>query len=255
MSGSNCICVATVLLETGMIEMQEPYTTIRFDMPAGLVTARATCRDGKCERVELNMNASYLHAQEIPVKTQNHGEIIVDIAFGGIFYALIEVSQTGLEITPENARQLVSIGSEVQRALKEIVEVIHPENDQLRDIAYAMFIGRDREGVLNGATILPPGRIDRSPCGTGNSARMALMYERGEIKPGDSYLARSIIGSEFELSMLGSSKVGSFDAVLPCVSGRGWIHGIHQIGLDPSDPFPLGYHVSDCWGDATDLLL
>ena len=254
MSGSNCICVATVLLETGMIEMQEPQTVIRFDMPAGLVIATADCRNGKCERVSLAMTASFVHSLDNRVSTDNFGDIQVDIAFGGVFYGLIDIAQTGLSIDPGDARKLVALGTEVHRALNQSVEVVHPENDQLNGISYTMFIGRDASGTANGATILPPGRIDRSPCGTGNSARMALLHQRGEISVGERYSARSIIGSEFELTLLGTDKVAGIDAVLPQVSGRGWIHGIHQIGIDPDDPYPEGYQVADCWGDGLDLL-
>ncbi|MFT5218213.1 MAG: proline racemase [Planctomycetota bacterium] len=253
MSGSNCICVATVLLETGTIEMKEPQTTIRFDMPAGVVSVTADCKNGKCERVHIDMNPSFVYREGVKVKTKSFGEIEVDIAFGGIFYGLIDIAQTRQQIIASDARQLVAIGTEVHRALNQSVEVVHPENKHLKGIAYTMFVGRDATGVYNGATILPPGRIDRSPCGTGNSARMALLHQRGELTVGDSYTARSIIGSEFNLTLLATTLVGRQPGVLPRVSGRAWIHGIHQIGIDPDDPYPLGYQVSDCWGDGLDL--
>lgn len=254
MSGSNCICTATVLLETGMITMQEPQTTIRFDMPAGLVTATADCKDGKCERVYLQMNPSFVHDLGVTVETEDFGKATVDIAFGGVFYALIDAKQFGLSITPDNARQLVAIGSSIHRKLNQSLEVVHPEQENLKGIAYTMFVDRDDHGKLTGATILPPGRIDRSPCGTGNSARMAVMLERGEIQVGDEYSAYSIIDSRFDMKVLGTTEVAGKIAVLPQVSGRGWIHGIHQIGVHPTDPYQQGYAVADCWGDAFDLL-
>lgn len=254
MSGSNCICTATVLLETGMIEMQEPQTTIRFDMPAGLVTAVADCKNGKCERVHLDMTPSFVHDLDVIVETQSFGKLTVDIAFGGVFYALIDVKQCGLSITPEHARQLVAIGSEVHRKLNQSMNVVHPEQAHLNGIAYTMLVDRDESDKLTGATILPPGRIDRSPCGTGNSARMAVMLERGEIKVGDTYSAYSIIDSRFDMTVLGTTQVADKTAVLPRVAGRGWIHGIHQIGVHPTDPYPQGYAVADCWGEAFDLL-
>lgn len=253
MSGSNCICVATVMLETGILPMQEPSTTIRFDMPAGLVTATADCKNGKCERVHLDMNPSYVHQLDLEVETE-YGIIKVDIAFGGIFYGLIDVKQLNLEIIPENARKLVEIGCAVHRAINASTEIIHPEQPNLKGLAYTMMVGRNVDGSLVGATVLPPGRLDRSPCGTGNSARMAVMHARGEIQPGDQYSAYSIIGSRFDMTFSGVTEVAGRLAVLPKVSGRGWIHGIHQIGLDPSDPYPQGYSVADCWGDAYDLL-
>lgn len=254
MSGSNCICVTTVLLETGILEMQEPVTTVKLDMPAGLITATAQCKDGKCERVELDMNPSFVHSLDVNVQTEQFGELSVDIAFGGIFYALVDCAQLGIEISRENAKKIVEIGCEVQRQLNRHHQIVHPENDQLKGIAYTMLIDRGPQGELRGATVLPPGRVDRSPCGTGNSARMAVMLERGEIAVGDTYSAYSIIGSRFDMTVAGTTEVAGKTAVLPKVSGRGWIHGIHQIGVDPSDPYQEGYSVADCWGDAYDLV-
>ncbi|WDE07192.1 proline racemase family protein [Thalassomonas viridans] len=254
MSGSNCICTTTVLLETGILPMQEPQTRVTFDMPAGLVTATADCKDGKCQRVELTMNPSFVHSLDVEVETESFGTLKVDVAFGGIFYALIDCKQLGIDITPENARKLVEIGSEVQRQLNRQQEIVHPENDQLKGISYAMLVDKTQDGKLVGATVLPPGRLDRSPCGTGNSARMAVMYARGEIEVGDAYSAYSVIGSRFDISFTGVTEVAGKTAVLPKVAGRGWIHGFHQIGVDPSDPYPQGFSLSDCWGEADDLL-
>jgi proline racemase len=254
MSGSNCICVATVMLETGMLPMREPETVIRFDMPAGLVVANAICSDGKCERVALDMTPSYVEALDLAVETSSYGTVRADIAFGGVFYGLIDPKAFGLCIAPKNARQLVAIGSEVHRALSKAVAVAHPEIPGVQGIAYVMFVDRRDDGDLVGATILPPGRVDRSPCGTGNSARLAVMLARGEVDPGQTLTARSIIDSSFQVTCVGTTQVAGRAAVLPRVSGRAWIHGMHQIGVDPDDPYPLGYAVGDCWGEAFDLL-
>ncbi len=254
MSGSNCICVTTVLLETGILEMKEPQTVVRFDMPAGLITATAQCHEGKCERVELDMNPSFVHSLDVKVETEKYGTLTVDIAFGGIFYALIDCAQLGISIERKDAKKIVEIGCEVHRQLNKKHHIVHPLNDQLNGIAYTMLIDKGPDQELRGATVLPPGRIDRSPCGTGNSARMAVMLARGEVAVGDSYSAYSIIGSRFEMQVAGVTEVAGKVAVLPKVSGRGWIHGIHQIGVDPSDPYQEGYSVADCWGDADDLV-
>ncbi|NRA21712.1 MAG: proline racemase family protein [Oceanospirillaceae bacterium] len=254
MSGSNCICVTTVLLETGILEMQEPQSIVRFDMPAGLITATAACKDGKCERVELDMNPSFVHALDVVVATPNYGDIVVDIAFGGVFYALVDCAQLGISIERKNAKKIVEIGCEVHRLLNQHQQIVHPENDQLKGIAYAMLIDKGPENELRGATVMPPGRIDRSPCGTGNSARMAVMHARGEIAVGDKYSAYSIIGSRFDMTFAGLTIIAGKPAVLPKVSGRAWIHGMHQIGVDPSDPYQHGYSLADCWGDADDLV-
>ncbi|MDB5613960.1 MAG: proline racemase, partial [Devosia sp.] len=132
--------------------------------------------------------------------------------------------------------------------------IAHPEIEAIKGISYTMFVSHNAAGELKGATIMPPGRIDRSPCGTGNSARLAVAAARGLAKPGDRFTARSIIDSTFEVTYAGDTTVGGRPAVQPIISGRGWIHGIHQIGVDPTDPYQLGYSVSDTWGDAFDLL-
>jgi proline racemase len=254
MSGSNSICLVTVLLETGMIEMQEPETIVTLDTPAGLVRARATCKDGKCERVTLEMTLSYADQLDVVVEVEGLGEITVDISFGGIFYALIDPAQFGLKISPENARKLVDLGSRIHRAVNDQLDIRHPLLEGLEGISYVMFVGHDDDGVMKGATILPPGRIDRSPCGTGNSARLAVMAERGQVEVGQTLTARSIIDSEFQVEVVAEEAIAGRRGILPRISGRGWIHGVHQIGVDPSDPYPLGYMVADCWGDAFDLL-
>lgn len=254
MSGSNSICLVTVLLETGMLPMTEPETIVRIDTASGLVTARAQCRNGKCERVTLEMTPSYADRLDAVVDVEGLGKIKLDIGYGGIFYALIDPAQLGLEIRPEQARKLVEAGSAVHRAVNAQLEIAHPEIEAMRGISYTMFVSRNAEGQLKGATIMAPGRIDRSPCGTGNSARLAVAAARGLAKPGDTFTARSIIDSTFEVSYDRDTTIAGRPAVVPKISGRGWIHGIHQIGIDPSDPYPRGFSVADTWGDAFDLL-
>lgn len=254
MSGSNCICVVTVLLETGLIPMQEPETIVRLDMPSGLVTARAECADGKCERVHLDMNPSFVEALDTPVAVPDLGTVHMDIAFGGVYYGLIDVRQLDLSIEPSRARDLVDIGSRIHRAARNQISLNHPVSPELNVLSYVMFVDRRADGDLVGATIMPPGRIDRSPCGTGNSARLAVRHARGEASIGDVSTARSIIDSAFQVTLKEEITIGGRKAIIPQISGRGWIHGIHQIGIDPTDPYPQGFKVSDCWGDAFDLL-
>lgn len=253
MSGSNAICVTTALLETGAIAMKEPETVVRLDTAAGLVTATATCRAGKCERVRLAMNPSFVHDLDVTVDVEGIGKVRCDIAFGGVFYALIDPRPLGLAIEPDQARALVQAGIATHRALNRKLAIRHPEMPAIEGIAYTMFVDRDDEGLL-GATVMPPGRLDRSPCGTGNSARLAVRHARGEAKPGERVLARSVIRSRFEVGFLGTSTVAGRQAVLPEIVGRGWIHGLHHVGVDPSDPYPLGYKLADIWGDGFDLL-
>jgi proline racemase len=254
MSGSNSICVVTVLLETGIVAMQEPETIVHLDTPAGLVKAVATCKDGKCVSVSLDMSPSFVDQLDALVEVEGLGKITLDIAFGGIFYALIDPSQFGMAITPASARDLADIAMRIHRAVDAQLEIVHPTLPAIKGISYTMFTGRDENGDLRGATVLPPGRFDRSPCGTGNSARLACMTARGEAKVGSRFTARSIIDSKFDVEIVGVTDVAGRPAILPRITGRGWMHGFHQVGLDPTDPFPQGYAVADCWGNGMDLL-
>jgi proline racemase len=141
-----------------------------------------------------------------------------------------------------------------QTVLNRTIEVVHPEIPEIRGISYTMMLDWSDDGAPVGATILPPGRIDRSPCGTGNAARMALRHARGEVRPGERVTARSIIGSKFDVELVSETRVGNRKAVMTRISGRSWIHGLHQIGHDPSDPFPTGFLLTDTWGEALELL-
>lgn len=254
MSGSNAICLTTVLLETGMLEMKEPETVVRIDTASGLVVARARCVAGKCESVELEMNPSYVDRLDTQIEVPGIGPVTLDIAYGGIFYALVDARQLNLEIRPDMARKLVEAGSAIHRAVNAQLDIAHPEIAAIRGISYVMFTGMNAAGELKGATIMPPGRIDRSPCGTGNSSRLAVAAARGTARVGDKFSARSIIDSKFDVGFARETEVAGRRAVVPTITGRGWIHGIHQIGLDPSDPYPQGFRVADTWGDAFDLL-
>jgi proline racemase len=182
------------------------------------------------------------------------GRVTCDIVFGGVYYLLIDPKPLGLSINRDNARALVDAGSAIHQAVARDHTPHHPEMPGLAGISYAMFIDETEDSELLGATILPPGRIDRSPCGTGNAARLALRAARGDAKVGETRVARSIIGSRFEVTYAGDTTVAGRPAILTEIAGRGWVHGIHQIGVDPTDPWPEGFWLSDTWGTATDLL-
>ena len=250
MSGSNAICVVTALLETGMVEMHEPQTVVTLDTAAGLVRATASCRDGRCERVSLDMVPAYVEALDLRLETEEWGDIEVDIAFGGVFYAIVDVQQLGLAIEPRQARQLVEAGMLLKQRCNRDVPVVHPQIADINGVAYVMFRDRSQAGQLKTCTTLWPGRVDRSPCGTGSSANLATRFARGDIQVGERSKSISIIGSEFEVELLGTDTMAGITRVMPLVSGRAWIFGMQQIGLDPSDPFPQGFTLSDTWGPA-----
>jgi proline racemase len=252
MSGSNCMCVVTALLETGRVPMLEPETIVRLDTPAGLVVARARCEDGRCVSVSLDNVAAFAQELDKAIETERWGRIKVDIAFGGIFYAIVDVDQLGIAIAARNARELGESGLQLKNELTKQVQVRHPILPGVNEIAYVMFRSIDPDGAVRTCTTLPPGRVDRSPCGTGSSANLAVLHARGAVKVGDTRRSRSIIGGEFTVEAIGETLVGERPAVLPRITGRAWIYGTERLRLDDRDPFPHGFALSDTWGPHVD---
>jgi proline racemase len=250
MSGSNAMCAATALLETGMIQMAEPESVVTFDTAAGLVKATATCDGGKAVKVTLDMPPSFVARQDAVIETAEWGTIRYDLCFGGVFYALVDVDQVGLKIEPDNARRLAMIGVDLRNRIAALEPAPHPTTPALDGLAYVMFRSNDPDGALRTCTTLRPGRADRSPCGTGSNSNMATAHARGRVKPGDKITSRSIIGGEFVTEFVAETRVGPYTATQNRVSGQCWIYGISQIGLDPTDPFPEGFRLSDTWGTA-----
>ncbi|OLP58339.1 proline racemase [Xaviernesmea oryzae] len=248
MSGSNSICVTTALLESGMVEMKEPETVVMLDTAAGLVKATATCRDGRCERVTLTMVPSFVEALDVEIDTPQWGRIKLDLCFGGIFYALVDVEQIGTTIEKANARTLVEAGMILKDLVNKAVPLVHPEIPEIRGVAYVMFRGREADGAVRTCTTMWPGRVDRSPCGTGSSANLATLHARGLAKVGDVFTSRSIIGSEFQAGIVRVTDVAGRPAIVPTISGRGWTFGLHQVSLDPFDPLAEGFALTDTWG-------
>ena len=251
MSGSNSICVATVLLETGILPMQEPETRLLLEAPGGLVEARASCADGRVERVTILNVPSFADRLGAPLEVAGLGTLTVDTAYGGDSFVIVDAAAAGVEIAPHNARRLAELGVRITAAANEQLGFRHPDNPDWDHISFCQFTEPVRRagGALTGrnAVAIRPGKIDRSPTGTGCSARMAVLHARGEMLVGDEYLARSIIDSEFYCRIEAETTVGDRPAILPTVSGRAWITGIHQHMLDPHDPWPEGYRLADTW--------
>lgn len=248
MSGSNAMCAVTAMLETGMKPMVEPETVVTLDTAAGLVRATATCRDGKVTRVSLDMPPSFVARKDAEIDAAEWGTIRYDLCFGGVFYALVNVDQIGLTIAPENARDLAMKGVALRNLIAGVEAAIHPTTPALNGLAYVMFRADEPDGAIRTCTTLRPGRADRSPCGTGSNANMAVRYAEGRAKPGDVLVSRSIIGGEFTTAFLEQAQVGPYPATRNRVSGQCWIYAMTQIGLDPTDPFPTGFVLSDTWG-------
>lgn len=254
MSGSNSICVATVLLETGILPMSDPVTTCTLEAPGGLVRIRAECAGGKVERIHVENLPSFAHRLDQRLDVPGLGEIRVDTAFGGDSFVVVDAGDIGLSLAPENARKLAEIGVEITRAADAAFPFEHPENPDWRHHSFCLFAGKlsREDGGLQAQSVVAirPGKIDRSPTGTAVSARMALLHARGEMQIGETFRATSIIGSEFHGRILGEARVGNTAAIRPEISGRAWITGTHQHMLDPDDPWPGGYRLSDTWPGA-----
>lgn len=256
MSGSNSMCVATVLLETGMVEMVEPETRMRLDTPGGVVDILATCKDGKCVRVQTTNIASFATHLDHSLEVEGLGTIKVDVAYGGGFFVLTDGASLGFSIQRDEARQLVETGEAIKAAARAQIPVQHPEFEAFNEIVFTQFTlpVEEKDGHKSGrnTVVISPGKLDRSPCGTGTSARLAVLHAKGEIAQGEAFTSYSVIDSTFEARIEAVGKVGKYDAITPSIAGRAWITGFHNYGLDPDDPFPEGYTLADTWYRALD---
>lgn len=252
MSGSNSICVSTVLLDAGILPMTEPETRITLEAPGGLVRVRAECRDGKAERIFVENLPSFAGRLDAALEVEGIGSLKVDTAYGGDSFVIVDAAAMGFSLTPDEAHDIARLGVRITRAADEQLGFYHPTNPDWRHFSFCLFAGPvSREGneLRAGAAVaIRPGKVDRSPTGTALSARMAVLHARGQMGEGDRLTAVSLIGSTFAGRILGTTTVGDLPAIRPEISGRGWITGIHQHMLDPSDPWPEGYRLTDTWG-------
>ncbi len=251
MSGSNAICVATVLLDSGIVAMTEPETRFHLEAPGGVIEVEAACRDGKAERITIRNVACFAGRLDAALEVEGLGSLTVDTAYGGDSFVVVDATALGFELTAAEARDLAEIGPRITAAANAQLGFWHPENPEWAHISFCLFAGplEREEGRWSGrnACCIDPGKIDRSPTGTALSARMALLHARGKMKPGDGFRARSIIDSRFEGRIEAETTVGGRPAILPSISGRAWVTGSHQYLLDPQDPWPGGYRLSDTW--------
>jgi len=251
MSGSNTMCIATALLETGILPMVEPLTELTLESPAGLIRLVCACRDGKVTSVRLVNQPAFCYHIDAPVEVEGLGTIPVSVAYGGMTYAMVDAAALGFAIEPSEARDLCLVGQKIKTAAAAQLAVAHPENPAMPGLTNTEFMGPvRRQGgrlVARNTVVVSPGRCDRSPCGTGCSARLALMHAKGEMAPGETLIHESITGSRFTCEIDGLTRVGPYDAVIPAIAGQAWITGLCQIGLDPTDPYPEGFTLTDTW--------
>ena len=251
LSGSNLICTVTAALETGIIPMREPETVVRVDTPAGLVEVIATCKAGKCGRITFRNIPSFVMHRDSMIDVPGLGRIRVDVAYGGMIYCIVDSTDLDLTLARKEAKMLVELGERIKAAAAVQLPSTHPENPLIHTINQTEFAGPidiiDGIKTSKNAVVVSPGRIDRCPCGTGTSARMALLHARGELAVGEKFRHLSILDTAFDCEILAESRAGTLPAVIPQVSGRAWLTGVSYYGVDPEDPFPEGYRLSDTW--------
>ncbi len=261
MSGTNTICVTTVLLETGMVPMREPVTDLTLESPAGLIHVRAQCAGGKVRQVTFrNVPAFAVHLAR-PIEVPHLGTVVVDVAYGGMFYVIAEAAPFGLHLTPDEGREIVRIGEMIKAAAQEQLPVEHPTQAGFTGVTIAILTAppTSPEAHSKNAVIVSTGRldwdrpstwtgaIDRSPCGTGTCARMAVLHARGELLLNEDFHHEGILGTLFTGRLVGETQVGPYPAVIPTISGRAWITGFCNYVLEDDDPFPEGFTLGDIW--------
>jgi proline racemase len=242
MCGHGTIGVATVLVETGMVEVLEPVTTIRFDTPAGLVVARVAVNDGHADSVTIENVPSFSVRLDDTIEVPGYGQVPYSLAFGGNFYAMVDLDAVGLPFDRGQQQQILTAGLAIMSAINDAEPPHHPYIDGIDHCHHVEFIAPGSTARQSRhAMAIHPGWFDRSPCGTGTSARMAELWARGQLGLGEDFVNESFIGSRFIGRLIEETTVGEFQAVVPTVTGRAWVTGIGQYLLDPSDPFPTGF--------------
>lgn len=256
MSGSNTMCVATVLLETGMLAMTEPVTNIVLESPAGLISVECECSDGKVVRVKLVNQPAFVYYKSATIDVPGIGQLTVDVAYGGMTYVVVPAEAVGFALDESEETKMCELGQRIKKAGAEQLPVSHPVNPEIPGITQTVFTGPllrepgpDGEEMVRSrnAVIVSPGRLDRSPCGTGTSARLAVLHAHGDLKPGQLFRHESVIGSQFDARVESTTAVGPYEAVVPSVAGRAWITSFNQLVLDPTDPFQEGFVVGPAW--------
>ena len=262
MSGTNTICVVTTLIETGMVEVNEPFTDFKLDTPAGLISIRAEVSNGKATNVTFeNVPAFSVYTNE-SISVPEIGEVKVDVAYGGMFYVILDSEELGLKLSPENGGEIVRVAEMVKAIASEKLPVVHPENKEISGITIAVVSGppENPAATLKNTVVVSTGKldwdrpetwkgvIDRSPCGTGTCAKMASLFEKNMLDLDTDFIHEGILGTTFTGRLVRKTKVGNYDAVVPTITGRAWITGFAQYVVDTNDPFPEGYTIGDIWG-------
>jgi proline racemase len=244
MCGHGTMGVATVLVEAGMVEVVEPFTTVRLDTPAGLVTARVEVRDGRAVGVTLRNVPAFLWARERTVSVPGFGSVTYDMAFGGNFYAILPADSIGLAPEAAQATSLIDAGLAIMASINDADRPVHPLDERIAGCRHVVLHAPGGDGAsARAATSIHPGWLDRSPCGTGTSARMAQLHARGELAVGEEFINESVIGTRFVGRIVEETEVAGLPAIVPEITGRAWITGMGEYVLEADDPFPAGFRL------------
>ena len=242
MCGHGTMGVATVLVETGMVDVIEPVTTIRLDTPAGLVVAEVSVQGGAARQVKLTNVPSFALGLDRTVQVGRRGTVRYDIAFGGNFYAIVELAELGIEFSRANKNQIMDAGLAISAAINEQALPVHPADPRIKGCHHVYLAAPGSTAAHSRhAMVISPGMFDRSPCGTGTSARMAQLHARGKLPLNTEFINESFIGTRFIGQLVGQDSLGDITTVIPTIAGRAWITGTAQYMLDPDDPFPAGF--------------
>lgn len=243
MCGHGTIGAMTIAVETGMVEVKEPVTHVVQEAPAGIIRGDVFVENGKAKKVSFKNVPAFLYKKDQEVELPGYGKIKFDISFGGSFFAIVKADQIGVEIVPENAGILNKLGMQLRDIINEQIPVVHPEMPHIHTVDLVEWWSEtDTEGAtLKNCVVFGQGQVDRSPCGTGTSAKIATLYARGELKEGEKFVYESILGTLFEGEIVGTAKVGEFDAVIPMISGSAYITGFNHFVIDEEDPVKYGF--------------
>jgi proline racemase len=261
MSGTNTICVVTVLIETGMVPVSEPVTRLKLETPAGLISVEAEVCNGKVRKVTFRNVPAFATHLDAKVEVRGLGTVTVDVAYGGMFYVIADAAPLGLRLAPDEAREIVRLAEMIKAAVREQLPVTHPENAEIAGVTIAQLSGepsrpeahRKNTVVVSTGTLdwsRPEswtGVLDRSPCGTGTCAKMAALHAKGKLPLHRDFVHEGILGTTFTGRLVEETRVGPYAAVVPTLSGQAWITGFAQYVVDPEDPFPNGFTVGDIW--------
>ncbi|MFB3923138.1 MAG: proline racemase family protein [Terriglobia bacterium] len=261
MSGSNIISVATVLIETGMVKVREPLTHLSLETPAGIVPVEAEVSNGKVIRVTFENVPAFAVHLDVKIEVPKLGTVSVDVAYGGMFYVIVQAAAFGLRLTPDEGREIVRAGEMIKAAAREQLPVTHPENPRISGISIAQLCApsANPRATAKNAVIVSTGKfdwtrpdswtgaLDRSPCGTGTCARMATLYAKKLLPLHQDFHHEGILGTIFTGRLIREARIGNYPAVVPQISGRAWITGLAQYVVEADDPFPLGFTLGDIW--------